>query len=372
MQIYFESEGTLEAFAALLAAASADARAEGLLILAADANRLDPKAVGPLLQAVEIPIVGGVFPQIIHDGRNHIRGTVIVTLPVRPRVCTVPGLSDPAVDYEAWLDDHLPEEWDESTVFVWADGLSTRIGSLIDALFTVMGGAVNYIGGGAGSLSFEQRPCLFTNQGMLMDAAVLARMHVESTIGVKHGWSTMSGPYKVTESQGNVIKSLNWEPAFHVYRQAIEAGSGLTITHEGFFALAKRHPFGIKRLDAEILVRDPIVAGEDGSLTCVGDVPTDVFVDILRGSSDALINAAGEALEIATAGYHPDRRQAIILIDCISRVLYLEEEFSRELDRVVSTNIPVFGALTLGEIANGGGNYLEFFNKTVVVGMLTA
>ena len=70
-------------------------------------------------------------------------------------------------------------------------------------------------------MSFEQKPCLFTNQGLIQDAAVLGLLNIESGIGVSHGWERISGPYRVTEVDRNVIKSLDWEPAFDVYRQVV-------------------------------------------------------------------------------------------------------------------------------------------------------
>ena len=60
---------------------------------------------------------------------------------------------------------------------------------------------------------------------------------------------------------------------------------------------------------------------------------------------------------------------------CISRILFLEEDFQKELNKIVDTlrskhpKISVSGALTLGEISSFGNGYLEFYNKTVVVSL---
>ena len=60
----------------------------------------------------------------------------------------------------------------------------------------------------------------------------------------------------------------------------------------------------------------------------------------------------------------------VLFIDCISRVLYLEEAFAQELSAVHEPDVPLIGALTLGEIANTGEDYLEFYNKTAVIAVL--
>ena len=56
-------------------------------------------------------------------------------------------------------------------------------------------------------------------------------------------------------------------------------------------------------------------------------------------------------------------------IDCISRVLFMEDNFKKELE-AVSDGVFTFGALTIGEIASMGDAYLEFYNKTAVVAVL--
>jgi hypothetical protein len=85
------------------------------------------------------------------------------------------------------------------------------------------------------------------------------------------------------------------------------------------------------------------------------------------------VKAAGKALTLSLEAFHgPAGRTIIILIDCISRVLFLGKEFEKEIQAVYQEDIPLIGALTLGEIANSGRDYLEFYNKTAVVGCMEA
>ena len=57
-------------------------------------------------------------------------------------------------------------------------------------------------------------------------------------------------------------------------------------------------------------------------------------------------------------------------MDCISRVLFLGERIVDELETAAGDR-ELYGALTLGEIADDGRNYLEFYNKTSVLGLLS-
>jgi len=113
-----------------------------------------------------------------------------------------------------------------------------------------------------------------------------------------------------------------------------------------------------------MIVRDPIIT-QNNSLVCVGDVTENVFVSILKGKDENLINSAKKANEEAKESVDFD--SFTLFIDCISRVLFLNDKFTDELEQVYDKNIITFGALTLGEIANNKSHYLEFYNKTAVV-----
>ena len=62
----------------------------------------------------------------------------------------------------------------------------------------------------------------------------------------------------------------------------------------------------------------------------------------------------------------------VLIFDCISRSMFLDNGFQEEPDRVsrVFEERPLFGALTLGEIASNGSMSIEFHNKTCVVAAL--
>jgi hypothetical protein len=368
--IKVDESGAPEKFADLLAGISADGTVAGVLVLACEANSFTPSTVDDALKAISKPIFGGIFPEVIYGNRKLSKGAVVIGLPVEPQLLIVPGLSDEEQDFETLLGEWQPALNGEKTMFVWVDGLSSRISDLLESMFLVYGPAHNYIGGGAGSLSLVQQPCLFTNQGLVQDSGVLAVLDVPSSIGVSHGWTYVSGPYKVTESTRNVIKTLNWQPAFDVYRGVIDPMIEQPLSQENFFDFAKRHPLGIARLNAENIVRDPILVGDDGSLICVGEVSEESHIDILHGNPECLINAARQASMISRQSFDGVGENALTFVaDCISRVLFLGDAFENELQAISGEGATV-GALTLGEIANNGQDYLEFYNKTVVVGLL--
>lgn len=379
MVIELDRAGTMDGLSRMVDTVANRDGVESILILAGDANGFVPEQVDPMLRALKVPVFGGIFPEILYENEHLARGTIVIGLAQQVCVEVIHGLSDDAADFQQLIDDKLSTCPSTGTMFVFVDGFGKRIAALIESLFDVFGLEINYIGGGAGSLSFVPKPCLFSNEGLVFDCAVLALSDLHSGVGVNHGWTEVSGPYQVTRARGNTIEELDSVPAIDIYRKVVEERTGKRLTSEGFFELAKGFPFGIGKLGTEKIVRDPIAMGDDGSLVCVGDVPQSCFVHILSGNADDLVHAARRALELATAAFSGPREPAMTLfIDCISRTLALGDEFGRELEAVARPSgplagrppRPLVGALTLGEIANSGRDYLEFYNKTSVVGVL--
>ena len=339
---------------------------EGICLLAAPDEALLTDGFESTLQSLSVPVFGGIFPEIIHHGTNTDSGALVVGLSVAPHLTTVEGLSDPETAFRDTLDPTLPAAGYQ-TAFVFIDAYSEQIEQFIEALFRTYSVELNVIGGGAGTLSDERHPCLFTNDGLISDAAVIAAVPAPTTIGVNHGYTKIAGPFRVTDAEGSTLHSLDASPAFELYQDVIERHAGRTVTPENFFGVAKSYPFGISRLDGEQLVRDPF-AVDDGSMSCFGTVPEGEFLSVLTGDADSLVAAAHTAADHATSGRVDP--ELLLFFDCISQVLYLEDDFDRELAAVTDHEKPVVGALTIGEIANDGAGHLDYFNKTAVVGAI--
>ena len=369
MVTFLETTGAVEALEHILATVQDQPDVAGIMILAADGNGFTPDGLNPILRQMAKPVFGAIFPAIIHAGQTHTLGTLVVGLPRAPRVVTIRNLSTSA----AQLVDHLWElgeiDGETCTAFMWLDSLAQAADILLDAFYNQFGPAARVLGGGAGSLDMVQKPCVMSNAGLFADAAVLAAIDLPAGIAARHGWVKLAGPYHVTESEKNVIHSLNWRPAAAVYNAVIASASGETPHPDRFYELSRNFPFGMQRYGVERIVRDPFLVDGD-SLICVGDVPQGSLVDILTGSRESLLIAADEALMIAESRLASDRRtRTLFLVDCISRMMFMGEQFAGELSLLTIPGAEMIGVLTLGEIAGTGRDYPVFYNKTAVVGV---
>ena len=372
MNFNIETEGSLLALENILQNMIVNKKIQSLLILACDSNSFTETAINKILKNITLPIFGGIFPEIIYKNEKLSKGTIVVGFSIAVNVQILPNLSETGIDFDKLISNKIPDIGDAKTMFIWVDRSSKRINELIDSLFNVFGLELNYIGGGAGSVSSDNMPCLFTNEGLIKDSAVLALLDIKSGIGVQHGWKRLKGPFRVTETDGNIIKTLDGQPAFEIYKSVVEKASGKQLTKENFFEVAKGYPFGIPKIGSEPIVRDPISLENEGALKCVGDVPIG-YVDILFGNVDSLIKAARKALDFGIESFETKSDRNIFIIDCISRVLFLEDNYEQELNAIYDEKSNLFfGVTTLGEIANSGKEYLEFYNKTLVVTILEA
>lgn len=368
MRIIFEPESRPQALAKVLALLEQDVEVEGILILACDENGYTPANVDPILQATQKPLFGGVFPQIVHGQAHHTRGFIALGLCALPQVVLIEDISRADKDFDEILADVFPAiDAEAKTLFVFVDGFASRINALIDGLFNSFGLEINYLGGGCGSLSLQAKPCIISNKGLMQDGAVLALLDLPSGIGVAHGWQPISDAYKVTESSGNIIHSLDWQPAYQVYRDLVEPHAGQQFQPDQFFLIAKAYPFGISKLDTEMIVRCPMMVLGD-SLVCVGEVAQGDYVRILNGDKSGLLAAATQASNHASVAMDISPVRLQCCFDCVSRLLFLGDDFHEELEALKDVDLPMVGALTIGEIANSGMEYLEFYNTTVVVG----
>ncbi len=371
MIINIEKSKSITAFKKAIKELENQDNIKSILILSCEANNYTPKNTDVILKKIKKPIFGGIFPQIINGKNKMTQGSLFIGFEHNLKTLTVPVPDTQNERYDKLLE-FSERIIDSKTMFIFLDGFTKGITNFLDEIFNVIGLQLNYFGGGAGSLEkLTSSPCLFSNYGLLQNKAMLVAFDGESSVGVKHGWNSISTPVQITESFDNTIKAIDWRPAFDVYKEIVEEHSGQKINVNNFFDKAKAYPFGISKHNNEMVVRDPIITNANNEIVCVGEVPQNSIVNILNGNNSSLIGAAEEACDEAKKMFNDKIEQkCLFVIDCISRVLFLEDDFQKELMAMYSDDYPLFGIISIGEIANNGDNFLEFYNKTIVAAFI--
>ena len=80
LQLHFDPVGSPALLAQRLQEA-VQAGARSVLVLAGDGVAWPAEAVNPLLQALPVPVFGGVFPQVLHGGMHTETGLVVALPP---------------------------------------------------------------------------------------------------------------------------------------------------------------------------------------------------------------------------------------------------------------------------------------------------
>jgi hypothetical protein len=322
-----------------------------VMILAAE-GALDLTRFGAALQQCPLKIFGGVFPAVLYQGMPQYEGVLLIGIDREAEISLITELNQ-LQNFTA------NQELQSKSGFLFIDAMAGGKDAFLAHFYNTFGIKMNLVGGGAGSLSFSQIPCIISNGGLNNNAAILATFDGQFEVSVAHGWTPVSDIMKVTETKGRELVSINWEPAYEVYRSFVEQHSGQQLSEHAFFDLAKSYPFGRPLIQAEYVIRDPI-STNGKSIMLVDSLAPNEFVYIMHGEIDSLIAGAKRA----RGKLRTIEEKGLICFDCISRVLFLGDQFQFET-AAVSNDQHLKGALTIGELANVGEGYLELYNKTI-------
>jgi len=303
-----------------------------------------------------VPLLGAVFPQLLCQGRFRPRGALLLRLDTMPFARTYGPLQATeqstlevverlTADVVARLD--TPRR---SSLFLVFDALVANVATILDEIYVRLADGVHYLGVSAGSETFRALPCLFDG-GARMENGVLAILLPDHPGAVaEHCYQAKDGMVSATD--GNRIISIDWRPSFEVYRELVKERFGVALDRENFYRYAVHFPFGIMRASGEVVVRIPVALEADGSLRCIGEVPHNALLSLLRapegGSADTV-----DALSRGLRDLHGSLSGASLLaFYCAGRRQHLGELAQGELAELGRRTDAgqIGGALSLGEI----------------------
>ena len=176
-----------------------------VVLMIAETDMPNINSLTDKLNRKDIKFIGGIFPQVIYGNNVYDSGVVIKFIQNEVSTLVMNNIKDknytiPELDFD---------KTKNYCAFTFIDGLTGNISYFLSELYRKFGNNCSYLGGGAGSLSLQQKPCVFDNQGFYMDTAITIVFESNVSIGVKHGWKKIEGPIIATKTDKNVIdKSL--------------------------------------------------------------------------------------------------------------------------------------------------------------------
>jgi len=300
---------------------------------------------------------GAIFPEIIFKNSVYDEGVIAIQINQNMKSYLIKDINNFTLSKEKFKN--------VKSIITIVEGFSSNNEHFLLKLFESVDIHTNIIGGGAGLVEDKKRAVIFDKNGFYNNSAILTTLKNDIKIGVRHGWKFLEGPFIVTSCEGNILKKIDYRNAFEVYKEIIEADSKVKVNKNNFSEISKNYPFGIVKYQGEQIVRDPISL-EDNNLVLVGKISNNSVINILKGKKETLLSASQEAVNVLLK----EESDFVIMFDCITRKNFLKKNFQTELDTIFKQTNPstLIGAITLGEIANEGNRYINFLNKTCVIG----
>ena len=180
------------------------------------------------------------------------------------------------------------------------------------------------------------------------------------------GWSAFGPDRTITKSSSNVLYELDEQPALELYKKYLGSHA------EQLPSSALLFPLVLKNGDKHITRTILNINEDDGSMVFAGDVPEGSVVQLMRSSTNNLIDGAEIAAETAleNLGTVSDNGLAL-LISCVGRRLvlgnYTEDELEVVKD-VLGENWAYTGFYSYGELSPlNGSSKCALHNQTMTI-----
>lgn len=347
----------------------------GVLALVPEAEKTGVERLQRACLEAAVPLVGAIFPALLDENGFVGRGAWLLRLDRMPYVALYPDL--PPDEGLTKVLDGIAEalaprlgDGDDLTLFMIFDAMVHNIGSILDELYLRLANRVYYLGANAGSETFQPMPCLFDGERVVGNGLLVMLLEPHCGGVLEHGYAVPERMITATSTEGNRIIQIDWRPAFEVYQELVRSEYAVEVTRENFYRNAVHFPFGIVRANGITLVRIPVALDEDGSLFCVGEVPANAVLTLLRAPEVDSRRTLETVVEGLTELNGPIDGRDLLLFYCAGRRLHLGLQAGEgELRGLAATSRAgcLAGALSLGEIGSTTQwGYPLFHNATLV------
>ncbi len=244
---------------------------------------------------------------------------------------------------------------DAKVAFMFSDALAGNGTELVRGVLDVMGSGFPLVGGAAGDDMDFKKTSQYFNEEVLGDAAVGFAIagDVRVVAGADHGWEPIGTPRKVTKAEGTKLIELDGKPAFEIYKdyfaeRADDFKKALSLA-------AVSYPLGMKAPGHEqLMIRVPLVVGDDGSIVCGAEVLEGSEVSILLGTMASALGAAEDIAKKLAAQIPDIEKRVVFVSDCVARKILLGEHGSEEIALLRAIGGPkaqIFGFYSYGQMA---------------------
>lgn len=260
------------------------------------------------------------------------------------------------------------ETFSNPAFIVASGGISTDGEMIVRGIEEAVGPKVTIFGGLAGDDFKMSGTYVFTNGNYSINGLVVIILD-EDHVNVKglatSGWEPVGTVRTITKSVGNVVYTIDDQPALDVVIKYMGVNKNLDEWKDVIINVGSEFPMQLQREGAEPVIRAPLFANkEDRSLVCAGSVPQGSKVRFSLPPDDSVIEkVVGECESVKND--EMSSADAMIMFSCKARHLSLGPMVSEEIDQVKNVwGAPMIGFFSYGEMGKATKGKHEFHNNT--------
>lgn len=327
-------------------------------------------AINTFLKKMVVPVSGGIFPEIIYNGQYYADRMMAILWFDETEIQTFHDASNLNSALHQQQESIVKNTHYQSS-FVFSNTKTRAAESALDAFYYRSGQNVQYAGAGAGDLADLEAPSIVSNQGLVADALQITYLPCKLRADVGHGWSVLSGPHLVTESEENRVKALDYHNIVTYYEDLIRNHVGEEAKDLSLGEMINMYPVGIQPYDEDMIVRDILSYSED-CMQFIGDIPVFSSIYILKAKRESLLKYVKDnADRFKQIGR--DKPDMSFIFSCAGRRKYMAEKSEDELailmDSLKESN-QVLGVSSIGEIASNSTGLARLHSMSLVVANL--
>lgn len=254
-------------------------------------------------------------------------------------------------------DDGFGSRFNHRSLMLFPDDRSMNLDDVITQAIHETGMLYNILGGPSPTVEMPppRSPTLFFNSKLFHNGMVGAEVLSQNAFGlsIANGWKPVSGPYRITDSEKNLISKIDGRPAREIYEDFLLAHK-LPLDYLDSPELIK-YPIGICA-EGDCRVSLAMGFNHEGGLKVTSAPPSNTIIHILATEQSAMTAAARRSIERALQNTTTPPA-GILFIDCMSTAMVLGESYSQQQQIVGATigDVPFLGFRSHGVLARLSG-----------------
>jgi hypothetical protein len=252
-------------------------------------------------------------------------------------------------------------QFEKPALLIVASGLETDGEQLVRGIQTIAGQDITMFGGLAGDDAIFKRTVVFTENQIIDDGAVAmvfdtARYDIQGL--ATSGWVGIGADKTITESDGNIVYTIDGEPALDFYT------SYLNVNESDLPQIGVEYPLLLKKEGAPDVLRAVInVDRENRSLIFAGSIPKGSLVTFSSSPGFEIIESTKKKIQEFYSGLNGT--DFLVLFSCMARHMALGPSISEEIiEAWQNWQKPLIGFFTYGEIGSNYHAACDFHNET--------